>query len=149
MPLAVRRALVVFATVGAFVALIVAVFPDAWQKAGLVTLSLFALIWPFAANEYWLTVANQGLVSCVGALALMLLTGFAGQISLGHAAFLAVGAYTVAILGKFFHVPFWLGIPMAGAAAAALQPVAAVLRTSLRDGILRRRFTLTPPDDAS
>ena len=49
---------------------------------------------------------------------MMILTGFAGQISLGHAAFLAIGAYHTAILGGDFGAPFWLVIPVAGVFAA-------------------------------
>jgi branched-chain amino acid transport system permease protein len=56
----------------------------------------------------------------VGGLGLMLLTGFSGQISLGHAAFLAIGAYTTAVLGEQLGMPFWLGIPCGGLLAAAV-----------------------------
>jgi branched-chain amino acid transport system permease protein len=48
----------------------------------------------------------------------MILTGFAGQVSLGHGAFLAIGAYAAAILGGTLGVPFWLVLPAAGAFAA-------------------------------
>jgi branched-chain amino acid transport system permease protein len=49
----------------------------------------------------------------------MILTGFTGQISLGHAAFLAIGAYTTAILGTQLGWPFWLTLPAGGLVAAA------------------------------
>ena len=95
-------------------------FPDRWQQIGLVVLAVFLVAWPFLMSPRWITVANQASTAAVGALALMLLTGFAGQISLGHAAFLAVGAYTVAIGGKHFGLPFWLMMPLGGATAAAV-----------------------------
>jgi branched-chain amino acid transport system permease protein len=45
---------------------------------------------------------------------LNILTGYSGQISLGHGAFLAIGAYTTAILMDKFDVPYWATIPVAG-----------------------------------
>src|SRR5690606_27457736 len=63
---------------------------------------------------------NLALVSVVGSVGLMILTGFAGQISLGHAAFLAIGAYTAAIAGSRWQLPFWLLLPLGGALSAAL-----------------------------
>jgi branched-chain amino acid transport system permease protein len=93
-------------------------FPDLWQKVGLVVALVGLLSFPFVASEYWLGVGNETLIMIVGAIAMMILTGFAGQVSLGHAAFLAVGAYTVSILGSIYGVPFWLAIPVAGVLAA-------------------------------
>jgi len=95
-------------------------FPDLWHKVGLVLGASLALVYPFVADAQWMTVGNLALVTIVGAVAMMILTGFAGQISLGHAAFLAVGAFTAAILGEQFHTPFWLAMPLAGLAAAAV-----------------------------
>lgn len=60
-----------------------------------------------------------GIYSCV-VVGLNLLVGFAGQISLGHAAFFGIGAYTTAILcTRFTWFPTWVGV-MCGAALAAL-----------------------------
>ncbi len=78
-------------------------FPDAWHRVGIALLVMACVAIPVLANSYWMTVINQALFTVVGAVGLMILTGFAGQISLGHAAFLAVGAYATAILGKQFH----------------------------------------------
>ena len=89
-------------------------FPDRWDKIGLWFGGLILLLIPLFASSYWLTIVNQALIAVIGSVALMILTGFAGQISLGHAAFLAIGAYTVAILGSHFHFPFWLAIPLGG-----------------------------------
>ena len=60
------------------------------------------------------------MVAVVGSVAMMILTGFAGQVSLGHAAFLGVGAYAAAILGSLYGLPFWLNIPLAGVVATAV-----------------------------
>ncbi|MDP6943944.1 MAG: branched-chain amino acid ABC transporter permease [Myxococcota bacterium] len=94
-------------------------FPDRWHHVGLVLGTLLLVALPFVANAYWLTIANDTLVTIVGAVAMMILTGYTGQISLGHAAFIALGAYTAGIFGGML-MPFWLAIPAAGAVAAAV-----------------------------
>lgn len=66
-------------------------------KMILMFLALFVGI-PFVADSYWLSVCNQVGYTVLGALGVQLLIGFCGQITLGHAAFLAVGAYTSTLL---------------------------------------------------
>jgi len=94
-------------------------FPDFWNKVGFVFFAIFLISFPFIADARWLTVGNLTMVSIVGSLGLMVLTGFTGQISLGHAAFLGLGAYTAAILSEQAGIPFWLTIPLAGVVATA------------------------------
>lgn len=91
-----------------------------WERLGLLLLTVFVLAYPFFATTNWVTVANLALIAVVGSVALMILTGFTGQISLGHAAFLAIGAYTTGVLGSKFGLPFWLLIPASGVMAAAV-----------------------------
>lgn len=93
-------------------------FPDLWHKIGLAVTIAAVVVFPLVASEYWITVGNAALIAIVGAVGMMILTGYTGQISLGHAAFLALGAYTAAILGNHFGVPFWLILPAAGLVAA-------------------------------
>jgi branched-chain amino acid transport system permease protein len=50
-------------------------------------------------------------------LGLNILTGYNGQISLGHGAFFAIGAYTAAIMMDRWDLPYWSTIPAAGASA--------------------------------
>ncbi len=97
-----------------------ALFPDLWHRIGLGALALLAVAFPLVASDLWLSVANNTMIAVVGAVAMMILTGFAGQVSLGHAAFLAVGAYTVAIVGGTFGLPIWLTIPLAGVVATVV-----------------------------
>lgn len=94
------------------------IFGDMWHKVGIVLGLIVVLYYPFYVGPEWLTIGNQALVAIVGAVALMIVTGFAGQISLGHAGFLAIGAYTAAVLGQRYHVPFWLCMPIGGFIAA-------------------------------
>lgn len=95
-------------------------FPDMWHKVALALSVALVLVYPFYVGHQWMIVGNIALVAIVGSVALMILTGFAGQISLGHAAFLALGAYTAAVLGNRYQLPFWLLIPMGGAIAAGV-----------------------------
>ena len=74
-----------------------------WQtkfiKAKMVALMLVLFVGiPLVADEYWLSVCNQVGYTVLGALGVQLLIGFCGQVTLGHAAFLAVGAYTSTLL---------------------------------------------------
>jgi branched-chain amino acid transport system permease protein len=107
-------------------------FPDSWHKLGLALGAAFILAFPFLAGPSWLTVGNQALIAIVGAVGLMILTGFAGQISLGHAAFLAIGAYTTATLGERYQLPFWLCLPIAGTIASLIGMAAGVFALRLR-----------------
>ena len=72
-----------------------------------------SVVLPFVASPFLLDLANQVLLACIGALALMLLTGFAGLISLGTAGLSAAGAYTVGVLFRQFGAPFWVTLPAA------------------------------------
>jgi branched-chain amino acid transport system permease protein len=109
-----------------------ALFPDRYHKIGIVLGLVFVFAFPFVASASWLTVGNQALIAIVGAVGLMILTGFTGQISLGHAAFLAIGAFTTAVLGERWQVPFWLCLPIGGALAALIGIAAGVFALRLR-----------------
>ena len=90
------------------------------RRASLVVFAACAVAFPFAAGGFALDLANQVLLASIGAVALMLLTGYAGQISLGHAGLLAAGAFTAGILFKEFHAPFWVTLPASAAVGALL-----------------------------
>ncbi len=89
-----------------------------WERRGMILLVALMLAFPLLATTNWVTIANLTMVSIVGSVALMILTGFTGQISMGHAAFLALGAYTAAVLGSHWQWPFWLILPVSGTVAA-------------------------------
>ncbi|MDD9941097.1 MAG: branched-chain amino acid ABC transporter permease [Myxococcales bacterium] len=109
-----------------------ALLPGAWHRLGALVGAFALLAYPFVVDAQWLTNGNLVLVTVVGALGMMLLMGLSGQLSLGHAAFLAIGAYTTAILAERTGMPFWLSMPIAGLSAAAVAiaigPVALRLR---------------------
>ena len=74
---------------------------------------------PAFASSYVLDVLNRCAIAAIAAIGLNVLTGFTGQISLGNAAFLAVGAYTTASLAGKLGLPFLMTIPLSGLSAAA------------------------------
>lgn len=90
------------------------------QRLWLAAFCVAAAAFPFLANPFALDLANQVLLTSIGAVALMLLTGYAGQISLGHAGLLAAGAFTTGVLFKEFGAPFWMTLPASALVGAAI-----------------------------
>ena len=87
------------------------------NRADRVWLALLAVILiatPFAIDDFWLSVLTFTAISAIGAIGLNLLTGFTGQVSLGHAFFLGLGAYTAAYLGGDLGLPVLVWLPAAG-----------------------------------
>ena len=85
-----------------------------WALIGSILLLLGLIVLPFLFKNYRVFQFNLVLVYAIAVLGLNILTGYNGQISLGHGAFYAVGAYTAAVLMDKFGVPFWLTLPVAG-----------------------------------
>jgi branched-chain amino acid transport system permease protein len=81
---------------------------------------VLAVLLPFMVNGYWLATAVFVVIAAIGAIGLDLLTGRTGQISLGHAFFLGVGAYTGGVLGGRYGLSAALWIPAAALAAGVL-----------------------------
>src|SRR5512142_3047086 len=94
-------------------------FARGMLAAFLVTLA-FA---PAFASSFWMDVLNRMLIAVVAATGLNILTGFTGQISLGNAAFLAVGGYSTAFLAGKAGLPFPVVIPLAGLMSALVGMV--------------------------
>ncbi len=90
-------------------------FQTTFIKGKMILLGLILFIFiPRFADSYWLSVCNQIGYTVLGALGVQLLIGFCGQITLGHAAFVAVGAYTSTLLILEFPWPrFILDIGLA------------------------------------
>ena len=79
----------------------------------IIAVGIVALAFPFVASGYHIYQGAQVLILAIALLGLNLLTGFNGQISLGHGAFFAIGGYGTAILIVKFGAPFWAAIPLA------------------------------------
>jgi branched-chain amino acid transport system permease protein len=86
----------------------------------LVILLLFAVVFPATLDDYYLSIINLVLIAVVGALGLNILVGNTGQISVGHGAFMSVGAYTAANLAVRLGLPFWITLPAGGLMAALI-----------------------------
>ncbi|NML45027.1 branched-chain amino acid ABC transporter permease [Ramlibacter sp. G-1-2-2] len=78
-------------------------------------LLLAACALPFLVSNYRVFQFTMVLIYAIALLGLNILTGYNGQISLGHGAFYAIGAYVTAILMDQGNVPYWACIPIAGA----------------------------------
>jgi branched-chain amino acid transport system permease protein len=69
---------------------------------------------PLYFSNYWLGVCNLIGITLIAAIGLNILVGYCGQLSIGHAGFIAVGAYTAAILTNRLELPFLVGLICAG-----------------------------------
>jgi branched-chain amino acid transport system permease protein len=95
-----------------------------WAVAAVIV--LFAVVLPLSLHEYYLSIINLSLIAVVGALGLNILVGYTGQISVGHAAFMSVGAYTAANLAVHLQLPFWVTLPAGGLMAAFVGAIVGI-----------------------
>ena len=89
--------------------------------------ALAVLVWlvvafvpTFLFSDYHLFQLTMVVVYAIAILGLAILTGFNGQISLGHGAFYAIGAYVTAILTSEYDVPYWATLPVSAIVCAAV-----------------------------
>jgi branched-chain amino acid transport system permease protein len=88
-------------------------------KGAVAAVAIFCVVVvPLVSSDHLLSLANLVGIAVVGAIGLNILTGFTGQISIGHGAFMAVGGYTAAILSARYGMPFWVGLIAGGWLAA-------------------------------
>ncbi len=95
-----------------------------WAVAAIAV--LFIVIAPLTFGPYYLSILNLVLVAVVGALGLNILVGYTGLISIGHGAFMSVGAYTAANLVVRLDMPFWITIPAGGLMAALVGMIVGI-----------------------
>jgi branched-chain amino acid transport system permease protein len=103
-----------------------ALFQNLWVKVWLALLLALLMLCPQVLSRYQLSILNEMGIAAIGALGLNLLTGYTGQISLGHGAFVAIGAYTSALLTGRLDLPFWLSLPLSGLMAAGLGMIVGI-----------------------
>lgn len=84
-----------------------------WHVGLTILVLIIAYTAPFWGNTYIITTANQVAYTVVALQGLNLLTGYAGQISLGQAAFMLVGGYASALSSTYWGLPIYLAIPFA------------------------------------
>jgi branched-chain amino acid transport system permease protein len=87
-----------------------------WLVLLLALLFTAPLYWP----NYWLGIANLIMIIIISATGLNILTGYCGQLSIGHAGFMAVGAYTSALLSGRYGIPYLLALLCGGVMAGLI-----------------------------
>jgi branched-chain amino acid transport system permease protein len=95
-----------------------------WTVAGLAV--LFFLVIPLTLHEYYLSIANLVAIAVIGALGLNILVGYTGQISVGHGAFMSVGAYTAANLAVRLDSPWPVNLLAGGLMAALIGAIVGI-----------------------
>ncbi len=94
-----------------------ALFDSRTQKVWLAVGAALLVLFPFMASDYWMYLACLVSINVASATGLNILTGYTGLVSLGQAAFMGLGAYTVAVLEIRFGTPFMLNILAGGLVA--------------------------------
>jgi branched-chain amino acid transport system permease protein len=108
---------------------------DGLPRRALVLLALLlalAVVAPFCVGDYWLTVLILILYFAYTGQAWNIMMGFAGQLSLGHALFVGLGAYTTAILFTYYGIPPWIGLIAAVAVTVACGAIIGFLAFRFR-----------------
>jgi len=95
-----------------------------WTVAILAVLFFVAI--PLALHEYYLSIANLVWIAVIGAVGLNILVGYTGQVSIGHGAFMSVGAYTAANLATRLDSPWPVNLLAGGLMAAAVGAVVGI-----------------------
>ncbi|MHC3436191.1 branched-chain amino acid ABC transporter permease [Delftia lacustris] len=96
-----------------------ALFDSRTQRIWLAMAGALLLLFPFMASDYWLYLACLVSINVAGATGLNILTGYTGLVSLGQAAFMGLGAYTVAIVQARWGTPVLFNL-LAGGLVAML-----------------------------
>ncbi len=92
-------------------------FDSRTQKVWLAVGAALLVLFPFMASDYWLYLACLVSINVASASGLNILTGYTGLLSMGQAAFMGLGAYTVAIMQTQLGTPFLLNIVCGGVVA--------------------------------
>ena len=99
--------------------------PIARWTVGILAVLFFVVI-PMGLHEYYLSIANLVAIAIIGAIGLNILVGYTGQVSIGHGAFMSVGAYTAANLATRLDSPWPVNLLAGGLMAAAVGAVVGI-----------------------
>jgi branched-chain amino acid transport system permease protein len=108
------------------------IFQTWFVRIWLVAFLIACVLFPFYGSEYMISTMIEVGIAIIACHGLNLLTGFTGQISLGHAAFMGVGAYTCSILVGQAGVPFIVALFLAGFMTALVGMVFGIPSLRLR-----------------
>lgn len=108
-------------------------FRSRWSRTGVLALLVLMFVFPLSySDQFWPRVLDAAGIAAIGAIGLNLLTGFAGQVSLGHAFFIGVGSYSAVYFGgrHGWPLPLWLlaAAVIGGLIGAVVGPFALRLR---------------------
>src|SRR5919106_4581210 len=87
---------------------------------------VFFLVIPLSLHEYYLSIANLVWIAIIGALGLNILVGYTGLVSIGHGAFMSVGAYTAANFATRLDSPWPINLLAGGLMAAAVGAIVGI-----------------------
>jgi branched-chain amino acid transport system permease protein len=105
-------------------------------QAGAVLLVASWLALPIMLGDYWATVFVYAGIASIGAIGLNLLTGFTGQVSMGHAVFYGIGAYGAAVFADQWGLPFPLWLVAAASVGGVVGGLAGPFALRLRGNYL-------------
>jgi branched-chain amino acid transport system permease protein len=98
-----------------------------WLKRGWMCVCAVLIVgFPIIANRYTTHILCLVAIAAIGAVGLNFITGFTGQISLAHGAFVGIGAYSVTILSTRLGLSFWIAAPLAAVITGLLGLIVAV-----------------------
>src|SRR5438445_12085843 len=94
------------------------IFPTRTSRNAAIVGAVLICFAPMILSEYWLSILIQIGIFAIAALGLNILVGFTGQISIGHAAFFLLGAFTSAYISNNAPIPVFFAIPLPGVVTA-------------------------------
>jgi len=103
------------------------------NKIWLAIVFVFVLTLPFYSDSYVMHIANMVGIAIIVVHGLNILMGLTGQVSLGHVAFVSVGAYTSAILCTKAGLSFWFALPLSGVVASLVGLIVAIPSLRLKE----------------
>jgi len=89
-----------------------------WARAVNLGGVVFLLVLPFIAGGYWTFTLGLAFANAIAIIAVSFLVRYAGEVSIGHGVFVAIGAYTVALAEKYLGLPLLASLPVAAVAGA-------------------------------
>jgi branched-chain amino acid transport system permease protein len=95
-----------------------------WTMAALGV--VFLLLIPLSLHDYYLSIANLVWIAVIGAIGLNILVGYTGQVSIGHGAFMSVGAYTAANFATRLDSPWPVNLLAGGLMAALIGAIVGI-----------------------
>ena len=90
------------------------VFRTRFHRVCLLIFLIFLFLIPLVAKQYFLDIVSTTAITVIALQGLNILSGYCGQISVGHSAFMAVGAYSSGILGRKMWITFLAQPPLRG-----------------------------------